>query len=119
MALSGTQWHSVAHSGTQWQLVAIRGNSWQSVAISGRRTLAARLADHTGKWSVFEKHEASVALAPKSLPDEGGNQHALFSDAHSAMHSACNQVGAFVPKELADLVLCARDDDDEFASVLL
>ena len=109
MALSGTQWHSEA----------LRGTQWHSVALSGRRTLAARLADHTGKWSVFEKHEASVALAPKSLPDEGGNQHALFSDAHSAMHSACNQVGAFAPKELADLVLGSRDDDDEFASVLL
>jgi hypothetical protein len=42
----------------------------------------------------------------------------FFSDAHSAMHSACNQVVAFAPKRLADLVLGASDDDDKLASVL-
>ena len=32
----------------------------------------------------------------------------FFSDAHSAMHAACNQVVAFAPKELADSTTILR-----------
>ena len=53
--------------------------------------------------------DATMQKVPTGLPDEGGaiSMH-FFSDAHSAMHAACNQVVAFAPKELADSTTILR-----------
>ena len=37
MVHSGTQWYSVIHSGTQWYTVILSGTQWYSVVLSGTK----------------------------------------------------------------------------------